>query len=113
MFDSKSSEESSHLEGYYFLNSEDTDPKRIQHERDKARKIKKTKGWQAQLQRGICHYCNQKFSSSELTMDHVVPLARGGQSKPSNLVTACRACNQEKKLHTPVDQILRRLKNGG
>jgi len=41
-----------------------------------------------------CQYCGAK--SSRLTIDHVVPRARGGDHSWSNLVTACPACNLRK-----------------
>lgn len=36
----------------------------------------------------------------ELTVDHIVPLARGGKSTPSNLAAACRGCNSRKHSKT-------------
>jgi 5-methylcytosine-specific restriction endonuclease McrA len=94
---------------HYLLDSELADPKRIKAEREKARKLKKSQWWLTQLNRGICHYCRKKFAPKELTLDHVVPLARGGTSTPGNVVPACRACNTEKKLDTPVDQLLKQI----
>jgi 5-methylcytosine-specific restriction protein A len=94
---------------YYTLNEIDSDPRRIKSEREKARKLKKTQWWLNKLNRGLCHYCEKKFKSSQLTLDHVVPLARGGTTTQGNVVPACKACNQDKKLHTPVDQILSQL----
>jgi 5-methylcytosine-specific restriction protein A len=94
---------------YYTLDPEFSDPKRIKKEREKAQKMKKSQWWLTQLNRGICHYCEQKFSAAQLTMDHVVPLARGGTSTAGNIVPACRNCNRDKKLHTPVDEILKKL----
>ena len=96
---------------YYTLNDSDNDPKRIKKERDKARKLKKSQWWLTLVNRGICHYCEKKFPTSELTMDHIVPLARGGSSTPGNIVPACKTCNRDKKLHTPVDQLMKRLAN--
>ncbi|MCC7442997.1 MAG: HNH endonuclease [Bdellovibrionales bacterium] len=61
------------------------------------------------MNRGICHYCEQKVVPGELTMDHVVPVARGGTSTKGNLVPACRPCNQKKKLSTPAEDLLRSL----
>jgi 5-methylcytosine-specific restriction endonuclease McrA len=96
-------------DGYYSLDQDHSDPKRIKKERDKARKLKKSQWWLDQLNRGICHYCEKKFLRAQLTMDHVVPLARGGTSTPGNIVPACADCNRNKKLHTPVDQILMQI----
>ena len=94
---------------YYILDRENTDPKRIKAERDKARKLRKSPWWNEKVQRGICHYCEQKFKPEELTMDHLVPLARGGQSIKNNLVPSCKECNAKKKLHTPVDLLFQKL----
>ena len=95
---------------YYDLDPAHTDPARLKKERDKARKLKKTQWWKNQIQPGVCHYCHKKSSPSELTMDHIVPIARGGMSNPGNLVPSCKDCNRDKRLHTPVDQILEQLK---
>lgn len=78
-------------------------------EREKARQLKKTNWWRAQLQQGICHYCGEKFKAGELTMDHVIPVARGGKSTKSNIVLCCKECNTEKKMMTPVDMIFKEL----
>ncbi len=99
----------SDFDDYYELDSENTDPKRLKKERDKARKLKKSQWWVRQINQGICHYCQTKVSPAELTMDHVVPLARGGSSTPGNIVPSCSKCNQEKKLHTPADRIMNDL----
>ena len=41
-----------------------------------------------------------------LTMDHVVPVARGGRSARGNVVAACQECNTRKKLMTPAEQLM-------
>jgi 5-methylcytosine-specific restriction protein A len=94
---------------YFVLDRTDTDPKRLKNERERARKLRQTPWWKRQLDAGICHYCQKKFLPKELTMDHLVPLARGGQSVKNNLVPACRECNSSKKLSTPVDLILKAI----
>lgn len=99
----------SHKSDYYELQAQDTDPKRLKQEREKARQLKKTQWWTNQLNKGICHYCEKKFPPTELTLDHIVPLARGGSSTPGNSVPACLSCNQQKKLHTPVDLLFQAL----
>ena len=38
-----------------------------------------------------------------LTMDHVIPLARGGRSTKDNLVPCCKDCNTRKKSSLPVE----------
>lgn len=94
---------------YHTLDPEHADPQRLKREREKARNLKKSQWWLDQLNRGICHYCGERFSPSQLTMDHVVPLARGGTSAQGNIVAACRACNRDKKLEMPVDELFRKL----
>jgi 5-methylcytosine-specific restriction enzyme A len=96
---------------FFILREEDVDPARLKKERDKSRKLKKSQWWQNQVNRGICHYCQKKVLSRDLTMDHVVPLARGGRSQPGNVVPACKDCNRDKRLKTPVDQLLAKLKS--
>ena len=41
----------------------------------------------------ICQYCG---STKDLTIDHVVPKAKGGRNSFENCVTACRPCNHKK-----------------
>ena len=43
-----------------------------------------------------CQYCGRKFPSSELSLDHVVPISRGGKSTWENVVCACLPCNVKK-----------------
>lgn len=49
-----------------------------------------------------CRYCGASAPDAKLTVDHVVPQALGGGDEPSNLVTACAACNSGKSA-TPAD----------
>src|SRR5262245_31793376 len=91
---------------YRILDPADTDPKRIAKEREKARKLRKTQWWLDQVNRGICHYCQNKFPKKDLTMDHIVPLARGGESTKGNIVISCRECNRKKKLSIPAEDLL-------
>jgi len=94
---------------YHELSPEHTDPARIKRERDKARELKKTRWWLDQVNRGICHHCSGKFKATELTMDHLIPLARGGTSAKGNIVCSCRPCNQTKKLESPTDALFEQL----
>lgn len=43
-----------------------------------------------------CQYCGRTFDVSQLTIDHLVPLALGGVDEIINYVTACSPCNQAK-----------------
>jgi 5-methylcytosine-specific restriction endonuclease McrA len=97
------------MSDYYELDPAHTDPKRIKKEREKAQKLRKSQWWLTILNQGLCHYCGRKFSAKELTMDHVVPLARGGTSTQGNIVPACRECNRDKKLETPAERLLKEI----
>jgi 5-methylcytosine-specific restriction endonuclease McrA len=50
---------------------------------------------------GLCLYCGTRFMSRDLTRDHVRPISQGGQDGWSNVVTACRRCNNYKGGRTP------------
>jgi 5-methylcytosine-specific restriction endonuclease McrA len=43
-----------------------------------------------------CQYCGRKFSTSELSLDHIIPISRGGKSSWENIVCACLPCNVKK-----------------
>lgn len=47
-------------------------------------------------QRPYCYYCNCKLAIHEATVDHVVPLSRGGAPGIENCVLACEPCNNKK-----------------
>lgn len=48
-----------------------------------------------------CQYCHKPFSARELTLDHVLPVSRGGRKNWHNVVAACKTCNQRKANRTP------------
>ena len=48
-----------------------------------------------------CQYCGRKFATQDLSLDHVVPRSRGGQSTWANIVCACLKCNVRKGGRTP------------
>jgi hypothetical protein len=78
-----------------------TTPKEIRQEKEKARALRKTRWWQQRLARGICHYCGREFPPSDLTLDHIVPLIRGGKTRRGNVVPSCKECNNRKKYLLP------------
>ncbi len=75
----------------------------IKREKEKARQLRATRWWRQKKGRGVCFYCGRRTSPRELTMDHVVPLIRGGKSIRSNIVTACKECNSRKKYMLPME----------
>lgn len=40
-----------------------------------------------------CQYCGAKAPDAKLEIDHILPIARGGDSSTDNLITACKECN--------------------
>jgi 5-methylcytosine-specific restriction protein A len=85
------------------------DPSHIKKERAKARELRASQWWRQQLGRGICHHCGESFSRDELSMDHLIPLARGGKTSKKNVVVSCKGCNSAKGYKTAVDQALEDL----
>jgi 5-methylcytosine-specific restriction protein A len=85
------------------------DPKHSAKQRQKAQELKRSQWWKNILAKGVCHYCQGKFTPTELTMDHIVPVARGGTSTKGNVVPACKKCNTNKKLSTPVEEALKKI----
>jgi 5-methylcytosine-specific restriction endonuclease McrA len=57
--------------------------------------------------RNTCQFCSKQFSSSELTLDHVMPRSRGGPSSWENLVACCYDCNNRKGDRTPEEAGIR------
>ncbi len=51
--------------------------------------------------RQICGYCGGHFADGDLTVEHILPVSRGGQHDWTNVVTACRSCNTRKGSRTP------------
>ncbi len=75
----------------------------VKKERNKAQKLKKTKWWKEKLHHGLCYYCTKKYPKKDLSMDHVIPLVRGGHSDKNNIVLSCKKCNANKKYKTIVE----------
>jgi len=43
-----------------------------------------------------CHYCDCRIPLSKTTIDHVIPISKGGRNEISNLVISCLSCNVKK-----------------
>ena len=55
--------------------------------------------WTAQIQQqnNLCYYCGKPFTTTApATIDHVIPISKGGRHSPENIVAACRSCNSKK-----------------
>jgi len=75
----------------------------IKKEKQKARNLRQSQWWKRRLAKGICYYCNNKIPVNKLTMDHIIPISRGGKTTKSNVVTACKECNNNKKNNLPIE----------
>ena len=75
----------------------------ISREKRKARELRNTSWWRKRVAEGRCYYCGKVFKPEELTLDHLVPLSRGGASEKINCVPACKECNNKKKYLLPVE----------
>jgi hypothetical protein len=51
--------------------------------------------------RHVCAYCGAQCSEGDLTVEHIVPVSRGGRHEWTNVVTACRSCNTRKGNRRP------------
>ena len=75
----------------------------IRREKAKARELRKTQWWKRKCSQGLCYYCNRTVNPAELTMDHIVPIVRGGKTTKGNVVPACKECNNRKKYLLPME----------
>ena len=60
--------------------------------------------------RYTCQYCQRILPSSELTLDHVIPRSRAGETTWENLVTCCHGCNNRKGNRTPEEAGIRLIR---
>ena len=49
----------------------------------------------------LCQYCGRKFSTSDLSLDHVIPRVQGGKTTWENVVCSCLKCNVRKGGRSP------------
>ncbi len=75
----------------------------IKREREKARELRKSPWWKRKCAEGRCYFCDRQFKPKDLTMDHIVPIIRGGKSAKGNVVPACKECNNKKKHMLPIE----------
>ena len=79
------------------------DEEHTRREKAKAYKLRQSQWWKNVRGRGQCYYCQQRFKAKELTMDHIVPIIRGGKTTKNNVVAACKECNNKKKYMLPIE----------
>ena len=75
----------------------EVDEAALRRERAKARELRASPWWKRRRSTGVCHYCGKNVGAAKLTMDHLVPLIRGGRSTKGNVVAACKDCNDAKR----------------
>ena len=79
------------------------DEDHVKREKAKARDLRASQWWKNQLGRGQCHYCKERFHPRDLTMDHIVPVIRGGATTRGNVVPCCKTCNSKKSYLLPIE----------
>jgi 5-methylcytosine-specific restriction endonuclease McrA len=79
------------------------DPDTLRRQRARARELRASQWWKRRISMGLCHYCRRQVGTRALTMDHVVPLGRGGTSSRGNVVPACKDCNTRKQGMLPIE----------
>lgn len=84
----------------YFMTADDA---HIKREKAKARELRASQWWKRKRSTGKCYYCEKTFNPADLTMDHLVPVIRGGRSVQGNVVPACKECNTKKKYLLPME----------
>jgi 5-methylcytosine-specific restriction enzyme A len=50
-----------------------------------------------------CQFCGNRLTPAKLTIDHLIPLSRGGLNEVTNFVACCGVCN-EKKANVPLSE---------
>jgi 5-methylcytosine-specific restriction endonuclease McrA len=81
----------------------DLDADDQKRERHRARTLRESQWWKRRLAKGACYYCSRSFAPQDLTMDHIVPISRGGKSTKGNVVPCCKECNNNKKQLLPME----------
>jgi 5-methylcytosine-specific restriction endonuclease McrA len=79
------------------------DPDELRRQRARARELRASPWWKRRISTGVCYYCRRQVGHRALTMDHIVPLGRGGTSMRGNVVPACKACNTRKQSLLPIE----------
>lgn len=91
----------------YFEKASEAHQKR---EKMKAYELRKSVWWRQVLGKGICYHCGKKFKAEELTMDHLIPIIRGGKSDKKNCVPSCKDCNSKKGYKTRAELAMEEMK---
>jgi 5-methylcytosine-specific restriction enzyme A len=105
-----STEESTNSENHVLdLFFESASSQHQKQERYKTYVLKKTAWWKQQKGKGRCYHCQCMTPPGELTLDHIVPIVRGGVTNKKNCVPSCKACNTKRKYFLPSELALKNL----
>jgi len=74
----------------------------IRRERARARELRNTQWWKRKRAAGVCHYCRKKVNPKDLTMDHIVPVIRGGKSTKGNLSLYAKSVMTRRNICCPL-----------
>jgi 5-methylcytosine-specific restriction protein A len=80
-------------------------------EKKLARELRQSLWWRQVVGKGVCYHCEQKIPAAELTMDHLIPIARGGFSNKKNCVPSCKDCNTKKGYKTRAEMAMEEIKS--
>ena len=84
----------------FFVKADDTHTRR---EKAKARDLRQSQWWKNICARSECYYCKKRTAPQDLTMDHIVPIIRGGRTTRKNVIPACKECNTKKSYLLPIE----------
>jgi 5-methylcytosine-specific restriction endonuclease McrA len=59
-----------------------------------------------------CVWCGRQVWRSDLNVEHLMPRARGGQTRPENLAVACKRCNRDRGTKPVVAYVRERVRAG-
>ena len=91
---------------YYFTPATESHKK---IEKAKAKELRESVWWKQLVGKGTCYHCEKKFKAGDLTMDHLIPIARGGKSDKKNCVPSCKECNTKKGYKTRAEMAMDEL----
>ncbi len=63
---------------------------------EKAQRVYDFYSWMKNQDYVTCTYCGAYIPGSSLQVDHIIPVARGGDHDPDNFAVSCRPCNLSK-----------------
>ena len=81
----------------------------MNNQKEIAKQLRQSRWWQTLIQDCCCYYCQKVLQKKDVTMDHIIPLARGGLSQRQNIVPCCKSCNSKKQDKTAAEFALEKI----